>query len=643
MTPKIRLNFVNFIFQQQVGSINSLSKVFCQCNNTAAVGSDFQLLLHTIDFPPTDVIKQITLKFTAATDSPIIVALISTLFGLYFVGIVFAWRKDDIDTKRAIPFSLLDNNDEDAYEYLITVYTGSCKDAGTSASVGCILVGKYGISDPRALYDPRFPTFQKSDMNSFILKTYYELGDLQSIQIWHNNSGEKPSWFLSQVIVEDLTNNAKYVFLCEEWLAVESTDGRIERELFPANPSQLQNFWYLFYKHCHLSDSHLWISVFIRPSWSSFTRVQRISCCWFFVSSVMLLNAIFLGINEISFPPITTSNVVTGLVSYAIIIPFKLGIVSMFRFAVSKPKRNSKYQSRGNTNEVFYNDSMYFKDALKLAQSTKMWDDNLVNNTNQPPEYATNDARSEQISFCTNDVMEEFPNLTQFQTQDVYTCVAEQYNVDFSIYDEKVNLPRHKQCRLPHWCVYIAWTAVVTISLTSASLVSFFGFKFEKEKILQWITSVFVSAFVEILVIQPLGVLIRALYIALVLKEAPELSCSQRNPRDRTSDADNNKFLNGNDGYEKEHAFWFPRPLQEEVVVNAREHKLLEIKSIRMLKEIVVYVLFLMSLFVVSFGHRDPLAFSVANSMEEAFLQGSYSGKSLVQVKTTNLKKAYFR
>ena len=595
------------------------------------------MLINTVDPAPDEIRDEsVHPTLTPATDSPTVVALISTLFGVYLIGIIWAWRKDIMDTKRAKPFPLLDNDRDDNYEYMISVYTGSQRKAATTANVGCVLVGKYGMSDARSLYDPRFPVFQKSGVDSFQLKTDFDLGDLQHLQIWHDNTGEKPSWFLSQVIVEDVTNNVTYVFICDDWLAVESTDGKIEREILPATPSQLQQFRYLFHKFSHIADSHLWFSVFARPVSSTFTRVQRLSCCLFFISSVMLFNALFIGIDRKSSPLISKDYVLTGVISCAIMIPVKLGIVSIFRLAASKPKRDSPYQTKGiaNTAVSIDGDSMDLNDALKHSQASENnqtegldFEENIIF------EYPSDNLKNERYGFATDEnAVDEIPEQAQFAESDYYNR-ADQWDVDFSIYDEKVELPRFRPCTLPPWSVYVAWTIVVIISLTSATLVSYYGFTFGEQKILQWITSVLVSIFVDMLIVQPLEVLLQAVYVAVVLKQAPELAASQRRRKDRICDVNHPCCLEEKEDSRHTRAFWFPYRFTEEDLTKARDLKLLEIKSIRMLKEIIVYLLFLISLFVVSFGQRDPLAFPVAKSVEDTYLNGVYSGTSLVQVK----------
>lgn len=56
------------------------------------------------------------------------------------------------------------------------------------------------------------------------------IGRIWKVQIWHNNFGASPSWYVNRVIVRDLNTGGQYIFLCEKWLAVEENDGKVERE-----------------------------------------------------------------------------------------------------------------------------------------------------------------------------------------------------------------------------------------------------------------------------------------------------------------------------------------------------------------------------------------------------------------------------
>ncbi len=117
------------------------------------------------------------------------------------------------------------------------------------------------------------------------------------MKIWHDNSGkgDKASWFLKHIIVKDLQTREKFYFLCQNWLAVENGDGQIERCLFVALDAQKTQLSYLMEKQAknYVFDYHLWLSVFIRPVKSTFTRLDRVTCCFVFHYISMVLNLLY--------------------------------------------------------------------------------------------------------------------------------------------------------------------------------------------------------------------------------------------------------------------------------------------------------------------------------------------------------------
>jgi polycystin 1L2 len=123
------------------------------------------------------------------------------------------------------------------------------------------------------------------------------LGNLNYLKIWHNNmgKGDMASWFLKFIIVHDIQTREKFYFLCQNWLAVENGDGQIERCLFVALDAQKTQLSYLIEKQAknYVFDYHLWLSVFIRPVKSTFTRLDRVTCCFVFHYISMLLNLLY--------------------------------------------------------------------------------------------------------------------------------------------------------------------------------------------------------------------------------------------------------------------------------------------------------------------------------------------------------------
>ena len=123
------------------------------------------------------------------------------------------------------------------------------------------------------------------------------MGNLNYVKIWHDNSGEgeMASWYLKHIIVHDLQTREKFYFLCENWLAVEMSDGKLERELFVACQPQKTELKYFLRKEAkeNINDAHIWLSLFKRPLQSSFTRLDRVTCCFVFLYISSLLNIFY--------------------------------------------------------------------------------------------------------------------------------------------------------------------------------------------------------------------------------------------------------------------------------------------------------------------------------------------------------------
>ena len=61
------------------------------------------------------------------------------------------------------------------------------------------------------------------------------LGPIWKVQVWHDNSGPSPSWFLSRILVKDLSTQNCATFVVDKWFAVEEDDGKVEREILAAD------------------------------------------------------------------------------------------------------------------------------------------------------------------------------------------------------------------------------------------------------------------------------------------------------------------------------------------------------------------------------------------------------------------------
>lgn len=145
----------------------------------------------------------------------------------------FRWLAKDVDDH------LIDRNlyPGQAMTYGIKVKTGNVNGAGTGANVYISLWGKFegekGESGEHELDTPDHNDFERNSEDAFSIATKY-LGELTKLRIRHDNTGDRPGWFLDYVQVEELEGNRRtWHFPCFRWLATNEDDGSIDRELFP--------------------------------------------------------------------------------------------------------------------------------------------------------------------------------------------------------------------------------------------------------------------------------------------------------------------------------------------------------------------------------------------------------------------------
>lgn len=244
-----------------------------------------------------------------------------------------------------------------SHVYEIAVYTGMFGSSGTTANVSMIINAEKGETEILPLMDitGNKNPFSRGSVSSFVAKLPNLLGQLNYVRVWHDNSGPSPSWHLYQIVVRHVATDKKWFFICNRWLAVESDDGTIEKVLFVADHKQMAGFQNLFYQRAtkDIGDGHLWFSVYTRPPNSSFTRVQRLTCCISLLFSTMVANAMFYELGseqeslQIQFGPINFNwtELMIGIQSSLVIVPVNLLIITIFRY--TRPKA---YKNEANSN-----------------------------------------------------------------------------------------------------------------------------------------------------------------------------------------------------------------------------------------------------------------------------------------------------
>ena len=145
------------------------------------------------------------------------------------------------------------------------------------------------------------------------------------------------------------------MFICEQWLAVELDDGRIDRVIPAANCDDKKLFTHLFTTKAakDLSDQHLWLSVALKRPHDTFTRAQRLTCCMSLLLTTMLASAMFfqLGNNskylwKVGSLVIDYKGIIIGIQSGLVVIPINFAIVWSFRHTESFEHYRKRCENR---------------------------------------------------------------------------------------------------------------------------------------------------------------------------------------------------------------------------------------------------------------------------------------------------------
>ncbi|NXA35063.1 PK1L2 protein, partial [Eudromia elegans] len=335
----------------QVGPKTNPRSTQCLCNHLTFFGSSFFVIPNAID-----VSKTVDL-FGTFVDNPVVVTTVGCVFLVYVLVVIWARRKDIQDDAR-VKITVLEDNDPFAqYRYLVTVFTGHRRGAATTSKVTLTLYGQEGESEPHHLTDPDMPVFERGAVDVFLLCTLFPLGELRSIRLWHDNSGHSPSWYVNRVVVHDLAWDRKWYFLCNSWLAIDIGECVLDKVFPVATEQDMKQFSNLFFMKTSkgFQDGHIWYSVFSCSPRSSFTRAQRVSCCFSLLLCTMLTSIMFWGVpkdpaeqkmdlGKIEF---TWQEVMIGFESSLLMFPINLLIVQIFRNTRARPATQGREKKPG--------------------------------------------------------------------------------------------------------------------------------------------------------------------------------------------------------------------------------------------------------------------------------------------------------
>ncbi len=105
-------------------------------------------------------------------------------------------------------------------KYKITFKTGSQSGAGTDADVTIKLYGSKLNSNEITLTS-QLKNFEKGTTDSFYFESE-DLGEIEKVEVGHNNKLFGVDWFLDEINIENNTQNKFWHFPIYKWITAEN-------------------------------------------------------------------------------------------------------------------------------------------------------------------------------------------------------------------------------------------------------------------------------------------------------------------------------------------------------------------------------------------------------------------------------------
>ncbi|XP_052094392.1 polycystic kidney disease protein 1-like 1 isoform X3 [Mytilus californianus] len=667
---------------------SSYYKTHCRCNHMTAFGGHFELV-------PNDFSHISIEDFFDLNENPVAVCLTGVLLLLYVLLMVLCHRLDKHDARKGGITYLIDNNLTDKQKYEVTIETGFRKGAGTTAKISVILHGEEGMSETRELIsDDDRPLFERNSRDQFILTLPDSIGKIWKVQLWHNNHGASPSWYLSRVIVKDLNSGSTYYFISEKWLAVEEDDGKVEREFMAleGNLGFRKAFWTKGTQY--FSDYHLWMSLVTCPSYSQFNRKQRLTCGLTLLMMYMCLNAMWYKEikpeyrGEFGLLDVSLRNITVGAICCGVVIPVNLLILLLFRrskkeqsgyhnepipdeekedeqFASGKPNEHVQEEEEVESVQPIMTYSILDQSILNWP-SIQDWAQKQWVKRHQGYQETSN---SPEISQIPNQIVQrrilgsEIDQASSGFEDSNSTDPRRQVTISSQNSSQKMKAPsvssgssqKGSSCSsrkvsssrlfLPYWCQFIAWFLCVVITGTCAVITVMYGFRFGISKSMMWLQSLYFSFMVCVFIAQPFMIIIAVIYTAIRYKNDPSILDHYedgefgekakleilRRKKEQVQYTEQEELERGVAARQRSRYLRFARPPQEKQLIEARKKIMKEKKAMSLLRDTAVIFLMFIMLIVMAYGKDTSSPFYINQALKNSLIRSG-------PLKFTNIK-----
>ncbi|VDI61828.1 polycystin 2 [Mytilus galloprovincialis] len=364
-----------------------------------------------------------------------------------------------------------------------------------------------------------------------------------------------------------------YLFQCDKWLSIDFDDGMIER-IIPVSITDDIGVESLFYQQSrmNLTENHLWMSLFVRPTRSVFTRVQRLACGITLLLLTMISNAMFF--KSADEETMQADSVKLGF--------FRLSMTNLFISFIGIII---------TTPPIFFA-TFVFRNTEPKAQ----------------PLHFQKKTKQRKCLPCLKQKESDAEKLKEIESG-----LSE--DDDFLIY---------KKRRFPYYVAYIAWIVLVLGSSMSAFFLLLYSMEWGKNKSEEWLSTFILSFFESILFVDPIKVILIAFLIALIFKKHVD---------DETTLVDMKKLRTAASKHSAGNSrlFWAFRhevlskaePPAEEKLNKQREIIKLQTRAKSVFREVILYTVFAIIVYCISYLNRDDRAYIMKLNIDNHIYESS--------------------
>ncbi|XP_070173844.1 uncharacterized protein [Littorina saxatilis] len=389
----------------QITDMSNFEVLHCQCYHLSVFSGGVLV-------PPRPINVFDVALFREFFNNPAIVSIVVFIWLVYFIVVYWARDEDWLDTFRSRVAILEDNKITDKWAYLVCCVTGWWINSGTTAKVFIYIKGTRGMSRVHRLTDDEQELFVKGAENWFILTTPACLGKIKAVVVWHDSSGTSPAWFVKEVYVQDINKGDSWHCLYNDWISVEHGLGDLCVEIPAMDPEEIHKrklYQMVLSTSLNLRNGHLWLSIALKPCYSPFTRVQRVTCAMTVLLTGMLANLMFFGIpssdpeQQVTKGPLRLNlrSIAIGIESALVVMPINMLMGALFSQTSRRPSTR-KYPVFDLDEECFHNapedtDSI---GSFSLENDSEIEASSSVNDSS--PEASSNTASPEDSGNTTS-------------------------------------------------------------------------------------------------------------------------------------------------------------------------------------------------------------------------------------------------